>query len=142
VPLRRPGWPGLWLPVVAYMAMLFWFSSQPTLPSLPGQLSPYYAHAVAYCGLSLLIVRALAVADRRRVTWLIVAGAATIATLYGVSDEYHQRLVPGRTFDVLDMLADGVGALAGASGVLAWSIISRRFDSHRSAPPSLPNERS
>jgi VanZ family protein len=119
----RAGWPSLWLPVAAYMAMLFWFSSQPTLPPLPGQLSPYYAHATAYCGLSLLIVRALAGADLRRVTWLIAAGAATMAALYGVSDEYHQRFVPGRTFDVLDMAANGIGAFAGAIGVRAWGMI-------------------
>ena len=111
------------MPVVAYMAMLFWFSAQPTLPPLPGQLSPYYAHAVAYCGLSLLIVRALALADVRRVTWVVAAGAVAMATLYGVSDEFHQRFVPGRTFDVFDMVADGIGAMAGAGGVRAWGKI-------------------
>jgi VanZ family protein len=35
--------------------------------------------------------------------------------------------VPGRTFDVLDMLADAIGSVAGATAVGAWSIIRRRF---------------
>lgn len=33
------------------------------------------------------------------------------AILYGLSDEIHQRYVPGRVFDVLDILADSLGAL-------------------------------
>jgi VanZ family protein len=105
------------------MAMLFWFSSQPTLPPLPGQLSFYYAHAAAYCGLSLLIVRALSAAELRRVTWTVVVVAVAIATLYGLSDEFHQRFVPGRTFDLLDLLADAIGAVVGASAVRAWGIV-------------------
>ncbi len=33
------------------------------------------------------------------------------AILYGLSDEIHQLYVPGRLFDVLDILADSFGAL-------------------------------
>jgi VanZ family protein len=32
--------------------------------------------------------------------------------VYGASDEFHQRFVPGRTADVLDWLADSLGACA------------------------------
>ena len=35
------------------------------------------------------------------------------ASLYGISDEVHQLFVPGRTFSIQDMMADGLGALAG-----------------------------
>ena len=108
----------MWLPVIAYMAMLFWFSSLPTLPTAPGQLSFYDVHVAAYCGLALLTAARSPPASCRRVTWRVVAGAAVmIATLYGVTDEYHQLFVPGRTFDVLDMAADAIGSIAGASAV-------------------------
>ncbi len=33
------------------------------------------------------------------------------AILYGLSDEIHQLYVPGRMFDILDILADSFGAL-------------------------------
>ena len=40
----------------------------------------------------------------RDVSWRAVLAAILISSLYGVSDEYHQLFVPGRSFDVLDML--------------------------------------
>jgi VanZ family protein len=53
--------------------------------------------------------------------------AIAISSLYGVTDEYHQVFVPGRTFDVLDMAADAFGSVVGAGAMWAWSIINRRF---------------
>jgi VanZ like family len=40
-----------------------------------------------------------------------VALATLIASLYGITDEFHQSFVPGRSPDVLDWLADTAGAL-------------------------------
>lgn len=115
----------LWLPVIAYMAMLFGFSSLSTLPSPPRGFSFYDVHIAAYAGLGALTTRAMA-KGFRNVSWRAVLVGIVIATLYGVSDEYHQRFVPGRSFDVLDMLADLIGSVVGASAVGAWSIIRRR----------------
>jgi VanZ family protein len=116
----------LWGPVIAYMAMIFTLSSLSTLPSPPEGFSFYDVHIIAYAGLAIVTVRALArgFADIR---WSAVAGAIVISTLYGFSDEYHQRFVPGRTFDYLDLAADAVGSAAGAAGAGAWSIIRRRL---------------
>lgn len=47
------------------------------------------------------------------VSWWVVVGVA----LAGAFDEWHQRTVPGRSAEVLDWLADAVGAFLGA---LAW----------------------
>ncbi len=117
---------GLWGPVVAYMAMLFGFSSLSTVPTPPEGFSFYDAHIAAYAGLGLVTTRALA-GGLREVRWLALCGAILIASLYGVSDEYHQTFVPGRTFDRLDILADAVGSTLGAIGAGAWSIIRRRL---------------
>jgi VanZ family protein len=108
------------------MAMLFGLSSLSTLPSPPGGFSFYDVHIAAYAGLGALTARAMA-KGTRDVTWRAVLGAIVISTVYGVSDEFHQRFVPGRSFDVLDMAADALGSVVGASAVWAWSIISRRF---------------
>ena len=112
------------------MAMLFGFSSLSTLPSPPADFSFYDVHIAAYAGLGALTARA-AGRGLRGVSWRAVLVAIAISTLYGVSDEYHQLFVPGRTFDLLDMAADGAGSVVGACAVGAWSIISRRFQSTR-----------
>ena len=116
----------LWLPVVAYMSMIFALSSFSRLPAPPGGLSFYHVHFAVYAGLAVVTARATG-KGFRTVSWRAVAAAVVISALYGVSDEYHQLFVPGRSFDVLDMLADALGSIAGATGVGAWSIISRRF---------------
>jgi VanZ family protein len=42
-----------------------------------------------------------------------------VGVLYGVSDEWHQAFVPGRTVSLLDWIADITGILVGYSVVLA-----------------------
>jgi VanZ family protein len=121
-----PTWIKLWAPVIAYMAMLFGFSSLSRLPIPPGNLSFYDVHIAAYAGLAALTARAAA-KGMRDVSWRAVVAAIAIASLYGVSDEYHQLFVPGRTFDVFDLAADAIGSVVGASAVGAWSIIRRRL---------------
>jgi len=108
------------------MAMLFTFSSFSSLPSPPGGFSDKQVHMAAYAGLGIVTVRALA-KGFRDIRWTAVVGAIVISTLYGYSDEYHQRFVPGRTYDYLDLAADAVGSAAGAAGAGAWSIIRRRL---------------
>ena len=123
-----PTWFTLWLPVIAYMAMLFGFSSVSTLPEPPGQISYYEVHVGAYAVLALLTARALAKGRLRNVTARVICAAILISALYGVSDEYHQRFVPGREFDGFDMFADAIGSVIGAVAVWAWSIIRRRSE--------------
>lgn len=108
------------------MAMLFGFSSLAKLPIPPGGVSYYHVHFAAYAGLAALTARATG-GGLSDVSWRAVVGAILISSLYGVSDEYHQLFVPGRSFDVLDMVADAIGSVMGASAARAWSIIKRRF---------------
>jgi VanZ family protein len=85
---------------------------------------------VAYAVLAVLVARGLADRWRRAVTpkmaWLTVL----IATLYGVTDEYHQTFVPSRSAEGLDVVADAVGAFAGAGAAWAWGYTSSRAKSH------------
>jgi VanZ family protein len=118
----------LWAPVVAYMAALFYVSSLSSLPTPPSGITDKHEHFFFYGILAALTVRALAHAEWRRISFAIVVGAILIAGLYGVSDEFHQRFVPGRNFDVLDMAADTIGAAAASCALWAWSIIRRRPD--------------
>ena len=87
-----------------YMALIFFLSSLPG--GTVGIPSPWdkLAHALEYGLLGFLLARGLG-------RW---EGAVALAVLYGLSDELHQSLVPGREAAAGDLLADAVGALIGA----------------------------
>ena len=75
-------------------------------------------HALVYAvlgGLCCLAARRTWSFGRRG---LVLVGAFC-ALLYGMTDELHQLFVPGRSADVYDVVADGVGGLIGAAIAVA-----------------------
>lgn len=100
-----------WLPAVAWMALIFAFSSQSVLPGpadpLLDRLFKKGAHVVAYAVLAVLLERALA--RPRGGRWWALAG--TLA--YAVSDEFHQSFTPGRSPLASDVVIDMAGGLCG-----------------------------
>jgi VanZ family protein len=51
------------------------------------------------------------------------------SAVYGVSDEFHQRFVPGRNASIEDWVADVAGAAVGVAAAFAWR--SRRDSGSR-----------
>jgi VanZ family protein len=106
----------LWLPVVVWAAVIFAFSSVPSLGTGLGTwdlVLRKLAHLSEYALLGLLLARAV------RRPGLAVA----LAAAYAVTDELHQTFVEGRHGAPLDVGIDTLGALV---GVLVWSRWSRR----------------
>lgn len=97
-----------WAPVIAWMAAIFFLSSIERLPGA-GTIPDWLSHGLAYGAGGVLIARALA-ADGAGVTLPVAAFATLLATLYGVTDEYHQSFVPGRTAEAGDVAKDAAGA--------------------------------
>jgi VanZ family protein len=104
------------------MAAIFAVSSMSRAP-LPAQASDKAAHTAAYALLAVLVVRALAGGLPAPVDARTAALTVVIVTAYGVSDEFHQWFVPGRSADPLDVLADAAGAILGVGLCRAWGII-------------------
>lgn len=108
-----------WWPVVAWMGLIFFLSAQPKLPPILGlgfldrlDYGDKIKHFIGYGALAILIWRALGDArPKRRRFWIVVA----ISTVYGMTDEFHQRFVPNRCCDILDLTADALGALCAAA---------------------------
>lgn len=115
---------GLWLPVVIYMAAIFFLSSLQDPPA-PSNVSDVNLHALLYFGLMLVVVRAVAGGKWSRVTLGALVTAWLITVAYGASDEWHQMYVPSRTAELRDLQADAIGALLAAICIKAWGIIKR-----------------
>ena len=83
-----------WLVVIGWMALIFFLSSQPQLPSPPDPLADLIfkkgAHFTVYAVLAVLWLRAL---PPVRWVWPL---AWALTVLYAASDEWHQSFVPGR----------------------------------------------
>ena len=111
------------------LALIFAASSIPNLRNLPGGMSDKSGHSIGYAMLAGLLLRAFAGGRLRGITWKGGLIAIVLATLYGVTDEFHQLFVPGRSADPYDVLADCVGATIGVAigwvggAVRRWGIL-------------------
>jgi VanZ family protein len=98
--------------LVAWMSLLFYWSSQSTLPVIdqPEVASALHgvqhriAHVFAYGLLGLLAYCALEGAPRR------VLLAVLLSSAYGATDEFHQSFTPGRRAAADDWLLDTISA--------------------------------
>jgi len=100
------------VPMAVAMGTIFFLSHQPgdslSLPEIPGM--DKVAHMAAYGFLAATILVALSDRQKhtrpKRVLWLTVL----FCVLYGISDEFHQSFIPGRSSSFFDVLADSGGA--------------------------------
>jgi VanZ family protein len=103
----------LWLPVVVWAAVIFTFSSIPSLSTGLGTwdvLLRKAAHMTEYAILGALLVRALG-----RELPAFLAGVA-----YAVTDEIHQHFVDGRHAAAIDVALDSVGVAVGIYLLRLW----------------------
>lgn len=113
-----------WGPAVIWMAATFVVSHQSQV-EIPFGAPDYFGHGVSYAVLGALLMRALAGGALRRMDAGLILPAVLIAAVYGLSDEFHQSFIPGRMASVSDLVADTIGALAGACTVAAMSALVR-----------------
>ncbi len=120
---RRLTW--LWLPVVIYMAAIFYQSSLSEVPGTEG-IPDTYLHTVGYAGLALTTLRATAGGRWSGVTVRAAALAWFITTAYGATDEWHQSYTQGRTAEMRDLGNDAIGALGAVGLTGSWGIMRRK----------------
>ena len=99
-----------------------------TTSALPGpgldraiRLSDKLLHMTLYGGMALIIAIALQ-RPGRAITWRRALLAALLSTLYGILEEYHQSIVPGRVAAPDDILANAAGAFI----VAGWYLVAAR----------------
>lgn len=110
-----------WLPAIVWAGVIFGASSIPG-KDIPGGYS-VYGHLAEYAIFGVLLyLAARGRWDRRRAALF----AVLVASAYGVTDELHQFLTPGRTPDPVDWLTDTLGAAVAVGIALLYaSVVSR-----------------
>jgi VanZ family protein len=116
VRLRR--WIWTWLPLLLYAGGVTWLSSQPSteLPAQTFAFEDKLVHMTIYALFGALAARAALRSELGR--WAFLLYLTCVA--YGLFDEWYQQFTPGRSSDLLDALADAIGAGAGFALVLRY----------------------
>jgi len=97
--------------LLAYCGLIFFLSSQSRLIDTPLDFSnkDKLIHATAYAIMAYAAWSAFRHHIEKRL--LLAFVGVLFASVYGVSDEFHQSFVVGRDADVWDWLADSIGAV-------------------------------
>ena len=104
----------VYIPLVVYWLILFTATTLPAerLPSVG--FTDKVNHFIAYFILAVLVNLTLIYQRKSRLIFEKAPIATVIICLfYGAVDELHQLLVPGRSAETLDWVADASGALFG-----------------------------
>ena len=105
-----------WLPVLIYLVLIFALSSLPKQVFAETEVPFFdkFLHTIEYAVLGFLLIRAL----KNSRLWLSDGGfillAVVLATLYGISDEFHQHFVPNRIASLGDVFFDYIGSVIGS----------------------------
>jgi VanZ family protein len=103
-----------WLPVLAYIGLIFSGSSIKgrDLPTLLPYMDKV-AHLMEYSLFGLLLGRAIRFTFTRGSAFAVTVAAIGLGAAVGCLDEIYQRFVPGRQSDPLDWLTDLAAVTAG-----------------------------
>jgi VanZ family protein len=97
------------LALLFYCAVIFWLSHQPSLPvPMLFEYQDKLHHFTAYFIMGLFASRTFRHFVKPPVILAIVS--IVFCSLYGISDEWHQSFIEGRTADAWDWVADTIGA--------------------------------
>lgn len=119
----RPLLPLFVLLAAAYWVALFVLTHVPGVELPDISLIDKICHAIAYATLAFAIGSVLTIwrgYQARLPIWIW-----TIAVSYGALDEYTQQFVQNRYCDMLDLLADAIGAGFGLVGLHACVVLGR-----------------
>lgn len=115
-----PNWLNIryFVPAIVWAFLIWSLSTTSSLPPIPWNfLSPdKIGHLVFYAILTILLigglVHSLSWKQKGAKSWILFC--MIIAGLYGLSLEFVQATIPGRSFDYADMFANFIGTLLGA----------------------------
>ncbi len=106
---------------LVWAVIIFWSAS------LPGSGQPQaftgldkIQHVLAYGVLAFLLAKAI----YRHFSWSRLVVIVMVVVLLGVCDELYQATIPNRNSSISDVMADGIGAIAGFLVAWMWQVYS------------------
>lgn len=111
-----------WGALAGYMAAIVYLSHQssPFNWTFPVPWLDGVAHAAEYALLSLLAAHAVKTHPSPWWRGHAVHGAVLIVAVFGLTDELHQALIPGRSCEWSDWLADVAGGWLAQMAWVGW----------------------
>lgn len=104
----------VYIPLIVYWIVLLVATSIPASRIPEVGVSDKFNHFFAYAVLCALLFFALSIQDKFILFKKHPAKMSLlIATFYGALDEIHQMFIPGRSAELLDWVADFLGAVTG-----------------------------
>lgn len=115
----------VYLPLIFYWIILFTLTTLPAYSVPAVGVNDKFEHLLAYFGLSFLLYLTLLFQKKS----VFLKNNAVLFTLlfvfaYGILDEVHQLMIPGRSCELLDFLADLLG---GIIGIIVLKILIRFY---------------
>lgn len=103
-----------YLPAIVWAVLILTVSSIPDLstPGLGFTMTDKIVHFAEYFILGLLTAKTVSTFNKEplKIFWL----SSALTSGFGILDELHQLLIPGRTTEGLDMVADILGSILAA----------------------------
>ncbi len=118
-----------WFPVIVYSAIIF------SVSGITKVQTPFkevffdkILHFIEYTPYGFLMARSVVHTVRGLNFKLVLFLAFFLTVLYGVSDEFHQSFVDGRSSSIYDVFADSIG---GAIGCFIYFIFNKSAQKSR-----------
>lgn len=116
------------LPALIWMGLIFLGSTLPGASVSGSGVVDFLAHKTVhifeFSVLGVLLVRGVGgFKGGKEKTWVTVVFVLLICFFFGLSDEYHQSLVPGREARLCDALVDLLGS--GVGILVLWKLPQR-----------------
>ncbi len=144
-----------WLPVIIWAGVIFWMSTKTFGPAFTDrllndvlnilhlQVSPHTFHLLAlgtrklghfteYAIFAIFLYHAIGDGHRRAWNSRKALTCILLAGLYSLTDEFHQRFVPGRGPSIVDCGFDTIGATLGM--VIIYLATGRPISGHKELP--------
>lgn len=117
----------VYLPLISYWLVLFIATTLPAKQIPKTGMSDKIEHLLGYFLLTFLLSNALYFQNKNeKIKRFPVSVALIITAFYGMIDELHQYLIPGRYCDFYDWTADVTGAMIAA---IFYFLVKKYFQS-------------